>query len=655
MANLKDFMTDPEVKKLVGQAKSLSGVMFKTHDSVNWERLNEQFHRLLNKLEKKTGMKSRAIHMQLADVQASTKRAPAKRTRRKLAKAYLDDDATLIQLIDMAAESGAYEEPAGGWKVTKEIEREVTKFERELQKALDQWTKKRPLKGMFTTDTLMDANGGYLVFMTLRGEGVGIWDGDWDEFFENDKDLKDLEKFLEQKLRKYADHTGGGSLNQAIDNAAYEQAYGAEASARTASSAKGAQRRRKAKRAVAATQFFVVVADGDAYDSHAAESLERALDLATFDKGTRYTIYKVTSSDAGAARMPYEYKKGKVVKKAVASTKKRQRKHHASFKGAVPGNLADNTKPSTPASQMQAVELLKQGGILPEDQKPEDYPVLTAQVKREIIATLLKRKQPKLATWASRNLPTRKPVRAAKNYASVVFLQNDFDFNDFRGSGGKGQEGFFDSDEKEMMKYLQQWDYGDNYGDVVDPMMQKGTSDYTYKKGRYMMTYNPGLGYAGLYVKAAVGASKKKSSGRKVAAASQMMFLDEEDWDEFAEQNPQAAKRWKGYYFKMTYGVVTEESAQEGDYAEHGWEVKKSSPSNSLEELLEGESAIRDKSWLEWSSSSPRAGDWITSQEEQDYSSGDTTTYDLFIERADKKPLSKEEMQYISRTLGVRM
>lgn len=121
-------------------------------------------------------------------------------------------------------------------------------------------------------------------------------------------------------------------------------------------------------------------------------------------------------------------------------------KTSASFKGAVPGNLADNTKPSTPESQQHAVDLLKQGGILPADEKAEDYPVLTAEVKREIIATLLRRKQPKLATWASRNLQTR--VQAAKNYASVVLLQNDSDFHDFRGSGGKGQDGFFDSDRR---------------------------------------------------------------------------------------------------------------------------------------------------------------------------------------------------------------
>lgn len=81
--------------------------------------------------------------------------------------------------------------------------------------------------------------------------------------------------------------------------------------------------------------------------------------------------------------------------------KKRAR---SSFKGAVPGNLGDNTKPSTPQTQKQAVNLLKEGGILPETENAKDYPVLTASLKRDIIKTLLRRKQPKLATWASRNL-----------------------------------------------------------------------------------------------------------------------------------------------------------------------------------------------------------------------------------------------------------
>jgi hypothetical protein len=76
----------------------------------------------------------------------------------------------------------------------------------------------------------------------------------------------------------------------------------------------------------------------------------------------------------------------------------------ASFKAAVPGNLADNTKPSTDQSQKHAVDLLKQGGILPETEDPSSYPVLTARVKRDVIVTLLKQRKPTLANWAARNL-----------------------------------------------------------------------------------------------------------------------------------------------------------------------------------------------------------------------------------------------------------
>jgi len=61
----------------------------------------------------------------------------------------------------------------------------------------------------------------------------------------------------------------------------------------------------------------------------------------------------------------------------------------ASFKSAVPGNLGDNTKPADAGEQARTVEELKQGGILPPGEKAGNYPVLTAQHKRQIIATLL--------------------------------------------------------------------------------------------------------------------------------------------------------------------------------------------------------------------------------------------------------------------------
>jgi len=130
----------------------------------------------------------------------------------------------------------------------------------------------------------------------------------------------------------------------------------------------------------------------------------------------------------------------------------------ASFKAAVPGNLGTNTKPSTKQSQKQAVELLKQGGILPPEEKAVDYPVLTARVKKEIIATLLKRKQPKLATWASRNLQThvsvRNPVRAGTGdwtVDDVIELMND-GYDDIDGIAGV--ESALDSIPRAVLKKL---------------------------------------------------------------------------------------------------------------------------------------------------------------------------------------------------------
>lgn len=76
----------------------------------------------------------------------------------------------------------------------------------------------------------------------------------------------------------------------------------------------------------------------------------------------------------------------------------------ASFKAAIPGNLGANPKPSTKKTQKEAVDLLKQGGILPPDANAKDYPVLTAKTKRAIIATLLKHDKKALANWAARNL-----------------------------------------------------------------------------------------------------------------------------------------------------------------------------------------------------------------------------------------------------------
>lgn len=105
-----------------------------------------------------------------------------------------------------------------------------------------------------------------------------------------------------------------------------------------------------------------------------------------------------------------------------------------------------------------------------------------------------------------------------------------------------------------------------------------------------------------------------------------------------------------GYVYRMTYGVVTEESAQDGDYADQGWEIEGSETFQSLRDLLRD---VPGHSWLEWSSYPPSPGSWITSEGEQDMHSGDSTNYDLFIEHADGSELSKREMAYVHKQLGL--
>lgn len=117
-------------------------------------------------------------------------------------------------------------------------------------------------------------------------------------------------------------------------------------------------------------------------------------------------------------------------------------------------------------------------------------------------------------------------------------------------------------------------------------------------------------------------------------------------WDKPLSSNPRG-----GYYYKMTYQVVSEESAAEGDFEETGWEVKRSENFNSLQELLKD---VEDHGpWLEWSGSPARPGDWIVSQADHDFATGDYTSYNLFIERNDGQPLSRREMQYITDELGL--
>lgn len=106
------------------------------------------------------------------------------------------------------------------------------------------------------------------------------------------------------------------------------------------------------------------------------------------------------------------------------------------------------------------------------------------------------------------------------------------------------------------------------------------------------------------------------------------------------------------YIYKITYEVITQESAAEGDAAERGWEVEQSDIYDDLEDLVR--SVANKHTWIEWSSIPAQSGDWINSEVDTDMHTGNDTSYSLFIEHADGTPLNDEEIKFVSKALRIR-
>jgi len=133
-----------------------------------------------------------------------------------------DDPVLLGQLCEMAAESMELE----NWKDAEpndEVFEVAREYDQALREAFEELVEKYPPENDGAADDLWNANGPYLVLMTLQGQGVGIWDGDWVDFYE---DTDRAEKFLKGKLRKFSDGTGAGKLEEAFMNAASESCEG---------------------------------------------------------------------------------------------------------------------------------------------------------------------------------------------------------------------------------------------------------------------------------------------------------------------------------------------------------------------------------------------------------------------------------------------
>jgi len=123
------------------------------------------------------------------------------------------------QILDMVAESEGIDSDVY-IEMTSDLEEAIEKYESRLHDALEDVIQKYPPKNDQDINDVLGADADYNVFMTLNGEGVGIWDGRWKHLW-NDDDLENVQKLLMKKLRDVADDTGSGWLNDAFRDAVY--------------------------------------------------------------------------------------------------------------------------------------------------------------------------------------------------------------------------------------------------------------------------------------------------------------------------------------------------------------------------------------------------------------------------------------------------
>lgn len=104
------------------------------------------------------------------------------------------------------------------------------------------------------------------------------------------------------------------------------------------------------------------------------------------------------------------------------------------------------------------------------------------------------------------------------------------------------------------------------------------------------------------------------------------------------------------YLVNVTYEVVTEESAMFGDAAERGF-YEEDATFQSLRDVADCYAALAF--WCEWSSSVPGPWDWVCSEPELDFRTGEQTSYALHIRKADGAPLEGREIEYLTRKLSL--
>ena len=133
---------------------------------------------------------------------------------------------TLTELVQYSAETVN----AVDWReadFTPETVNAIETYEEALEKSLEKRLIELGRLDEDLLDELMDPEEGaasYNVLMTLRGEGVGIWDGRWDSWF-NSQELQQLEQGLKEDLSTFTNLGGSGSVNEALMNAAFATCF----------------------------------------------------------------------------------------------------------------------------------------------------------------------------------------------------------------------------------------------------------------------------------------------------------------------------------------------------------------------------------------------------------------------------------------------
>lgn len=127
-----------------------------------------------------------------------------------------EDTHTLDQLVQYMGECMEKE----NWEscyATADVIKCYILWEKALHSALLEVVTTQPelLTEGTTLQDIIECDAPYNVLMTLRGEGVGIWDGRWDHLF-MDGMIPELERYLEdhKELQKYC--CSGGLLDDAF-------------------------------------------------------------------------------------------------------------------------------------------------------------------------------------------------------------------------------------------------------------------------------------------------------------------------------------------------------------------------------------------------------------------------------------------------------